>query len=245
MQGEPLVVFKQVNKTFHNVRVLIDFSFTFLQGYTYVICGRSGVGKSTLLRTINALEPIDSGEIYFKNIKVTKHTARYIRKHIGMVFQQFNLFPHLTVLQNITFGPIYSLRKPKREVIKKGLYLLERFGLQDIAQKYPAQISGGQQQRVAIIRALCMDPDLILMDEPTSALDPEMIGEVLALIKEIAREGRSLIIVTHEMGFAKEAAHFICFMDEGRFIEVEVPEVFFTAPKSEAVRRFLAQIKQV
>lgn len=242
MKGDVLVEFKNVHKRFGRTIVLQDFSYTFLEGYTHVICGRSGAGKSTLLRCINALEPIDSGSIYFREIPVSRKTAREVRKRVAMVFQQFNLFPHLTILENATLGPIHALGERKKEAEARARALLERVGIGDRADAYPAQLSGGQQQRAAIVRALCMNPELILFDEPTSALDPEMIGEVLDVMEDLAREGRSMIVVTHEMGFAKEAADLVSFMENGRFIETHPPTEFFANPQFETTRRFLRQI---
>ncbi|MEM3658550.1 MAG: amino acid ABC transporter ATP-binding protein [Candidatus Hadarchaeum sp.] len=242
MKGDVILEFQHVTKRFAQTVILDDFSFSFKEGMTYVVCGRSGVGKSTLLRTCNGLEPIDSGVIYFKHLKLDKKSVREIRKRVGMVFQHFNLFPHLTVLENLILGPVHALGMRKPEAVQIALSVLERVGLKDKAYSYPAQLSGGQQQRVAIARALCMNPELILFDEPTSALDPEMIGEVLAVMKDLAYEGRSMIVVTHEMGFAKEAADLICFMEGGRFLEVQPPASFLDCPQTESAKRFLAQI---
>lgn len=239
-----LVEFKKVNKQYPTMdhKVLDDFSFEFLNGETHVICGRSGAGKSTLIRCINGLEKIDDGEILFEGEPVTKKTLHDIRKKVAMVFQDFNLFPHMTVLQNVTFGPIHSLGISKEESEETGKVYLERVGLTDKYNSYPGQLSGGQKQRVAIARALNMHPDLILFDEPTSALDPEMIGEVLDIMKKLAKDGMSMIVVTHEMGFAREAADRISFLENGKFIETDPPEVFFTNPSEPSVQSFIKQI---
>lgn len=242
-----LVEFKDVCKTFNNGKttILDHFNFDFIQGETHVICGRSGAGKSTLIRCINYLEKIDSGEILVEGRPVNHHTAISVRKRIAMVFQNFNLFPHLTALENVTFGPINSLRKDKKDVEESAKNFLEKVGLADRMNARPGELSGGQQQRVAIARALNMYPDMILFDEPTSALDPEMVGEVIDIMKELADEHRSMIVVTHEMGFAREAAHRISFLEKGKFIETSAPDEFFDHPKHESVARFIRQIQTV
>ncbi|MCI8505693.1 MAG: amino acid ABC transporter ATP-binding protein [Lachnospiraceae bacterium] len=242
-----LVEFKDVCKTYKNGEIVIldHFNFDFLQGETHVICGRSGAGKSTLIRCINYLEKIDSGEILVEGNTVNRHTATSVRKRIAMVFQNFNLFPNMTALENVTFGPIESLHKSKKEVVESGKMFLEKVGLADRMDSKPSQLSGGQQQRVAIARALNMFPDMILFDEPTSALDPEMVGEVIDIMEELADEKRSMIVVTHEMGFAREAAHRISFMENGTFIETADPNEFFNHPKHESVARFIRQIQTV
>ena len=242
-----LVEFRDVSKTFHNGKIVVldHFNFDFIQGETHVICGRSGAGKSTLIRCINYLEKIDSGEILVEGLPVNRHNASSIRKRIAMVFQNFNLFPHLTALQNVTFGPIQSLHKDRASAEECGKMYLEKVGLADKMNAKPGELSGGQQQRVAIARALCMDPDMILFDEPTSALDPEMVGEVIDIMKELADEKRSMIVVTHEMGFAREAAHRISFMEGGKFIETSNPYDFFNNPRSESLARFIKQIQTV
>lgn len=240
-----LVQFVNVTKTFNNnsTVVLDNFSFNFVEGETHVICGRSGAGKSTLIRCINYLETIDSGEILVDNVSVNSHTAREIRKKISMVFQDFNLFPHMTVMENIIFGPVHSLGIDKKTAEETGKEYLAKVGLLNKIDAFPYELSGGQKQRVAIARSLNMHPEVILFDEPTSALDPEMIGEVLDIIKKLANEGRSMIVVTHEMGFAREAAHRISFLEKGKFIETTDPDTFFTHPEHESVAQFIKQIQ--
>lgn len=240
-----LVEFQNVTKTFHNGKVVVldDFNFSFVEGETHVICGRSGAGKSTLIRCINYLEKIDSGQILVEGVPVTARSVKAIRKKIAMVFQDFNLFPHMSVLENVVFGPIHSLKVDRKTATETGKEYLAKVGLAEKMDSYPYQLSGGQKQRVAIARALNMHPDMILFDEPTSALDPEMIGEVLEIMKELAREGMSMIVVTHEMGFAREAAHRISFLEKGKFIETTDPNTFFTHPAHESVARFISQIQ--
>ncbi len=242
-----LVQFKDVCKTFQGGKtvVLDHFNFDFLQGETHVICGRSGAGKSTLIRCINYLEKIDKGEILVEGTPVNHRTAGSVRKRIAMVFQSFNLFPHMTALENVTFGPIQSLHMDKKAAEETGRMYLEKVGLANKMGSKPGELSGGQQQRVAIARALNMNPDMILFDEPTSALDPEMVGEVLDIMEELADEKRSMIVVTHEMGFAREAAHRISFLEGGKFIETADPDEFFNHPKSESLARFIKQIQTV
>lgn len=240
-----LVKFQDVSKSFNDGKTIVldHFNFDFIQGETHVICGRSGAGKSTLIRCINYLEKIDSGEILVEGKPVNGPNAIEVRKRISMVFQNFNLFPHMTALQNVTFGPINAMHKNKVEAKESGIMFLEKVGLKEKMSVRPGELSGGQQQRVAIARALAMDPDMILFDEPTSALDPEMVGEVIDIMKELADEKRSMIVVTHEMGFAREAAHRISFLDQGKFIETCTPDEFFDHPKSENVKRFIRQIQ--
>lgn len=244
IQKRVLVEFQDVTKSYHNgkLTVLDNFSFEFLSGETHVICGRSGVGKSTLIRCINRLDTIDSGSILVKGTKLTDKTVHNIRKMIAMVFQEFNLFPHMNVLDNVAFGPINSLKKSRKEAEETGKEYLEKVGLYEKIKSYPSQLSGGQKQRVAIARALNMHPDMILFDEPTSALDPEMIGEVLDIMKNLSLEGMSMIVVTHEMGFAREAAHRISFLEGGKFIETSNPDEFFQHPKNPSVAKFINQI---
>ncbi len=242
MKGDVLVTFDGVTKSFGNHIVLDDLSIQFLEGETHVICGRSGAGKSTLIRCINYLERIDSGKIFFRDLEVNKTNAREIRKKVSMVFQEFNLFPHMTVLENATLGPIYTLKEPKDKAEKRALEFFERVGLKDKVNSYPYQLSGGQKQRAAIVRSLTMNPDLILFDEPTSALDPEMIGEVINVIKDLAKEGYSIIIVTHEMNFALEAADKISFLDNGKILLTKPPKEFFQNPEYDTIRQFLRQI---
>lgn len=240
-----LVQFKDVRKTFNEGKTVVmdHFSFDFLKGETHVICGRSGAGKSTLIRCINYLEQIDSGEIIMDGIVLDKKTAIDIRKRVAMVFQNFNLFPNMTALQNVSFGPIESLHVPKAEAIEGAERYLEKVGLKDKMNSKPGELSGGQQQRVAIARALNMNPELILFDEPTSALDPEMVGEVIDIMEELSAEHRSMIVVTHEMGFAKAAADRISFLEGGKFLETNTPIEFFEHPKNESLAKFISQIQ--
>lgn len=237
-----IVEFKGVTKQYGATVVIDDLSMRFYEGKTHVICGRSGAGKSTLIRCINHLESIQKGTISFENITVNKKNVRHIRKRVAMVFQNFNLFPHLRVLQNITLGPVKSLGTPRAEAEARAMDLLKQVGLEDKSRVYPYQLSGGQKQRVAIVRSLAMNPDLILFDEPTSALDPEMIGEVLEVMKRLSDEGRSMIVVSHEMSFAREAADRISFMSDGKLVETRPPKDFFTNPQHADTQRFLAQI---
>lgn len=243
-----MIEFVDVSKIYktqkkEKITVLNKFSSHFLFGETHVICGRSGAGKSTLIRCINYLEKIDHGEIYFEKIKVSAGSAKNIRKKVAMVFQEFNLFPHMSVLKNVIFGPINSLNINVKESVESAKEYLNKVGLFDKINSYPYELSGGQKQRVAIVRALNMHPDVILFDEPTSALDPEMIGEVLDVMKKLAEEGRSMIVVTHEMGFAREAAHRISFLEDGQFIETDTPDVFFNDPNHESVAKFIRQVQ--
>ena len=224
--------------------ILKDISLTIEKGEKVVLIGPSGAGKSTFLRCLNMLDTPDEGHIYFQGIDVTdKNTdINLVRQKMGMVFQHFNLFPHLTVLQNITLAPITLKLQTKEDAEKKAMELLDRIGLAEKANAYPSSLSGGQKQRIAIVRSLAMNPDLILFDEPTSALDPEMVGEVLALMKDVAKEGMTMAVVTHEMGFAKEVATRVLFMDEGVIAESGTPEQIFTEPKSERLKQFLNAI---
>ena len=224
--------------------ILKDISLTIEKGEKVVLIGPSGAGKSTFLRCLNMLDTPDEGHIYFQGIDVTdKNTdINLVRQKMGMVFQHFNLFPHLTVLQNITLAPITLKLQTKEDAEKNAMDLLDRIGLSEKANAYPSSLSGGQKQRIAIIRSLAMNPDLILFDEPTSALDPEMVGEVLALMKDVAKEGMTMAVVTHEMGFAKEVATRVLFMDEGVIAESGTPEQIFTEPKSERLKQFLNAI---
>lgn len=209
-----------------------------------VVIGPSGSGKSTFLRCLNGLETVSSGEIYINKAEIThsKTNLSQVRKEVGMVFQRFNLFNHFTVLENITIGPLQVLKKTKEEAEQLALALLVKVGLQDKAQAYPDQLSGGQQQRVAIARALAMNPIVLLFDEPTSALDPEMVGEVLAVMKDLAREGMTMIVVTHEMGFAREVGDRVLFMDEGHIVEEGTPEQIFSNAQEERTKLFLSKI---
>lgn len=239
-----MIRFSNVNKWFGDLHVLKDIDLNVDAGEVVVVCGPSGSGKSTLIRCINRLEPIQQGELVVDNMKVhdKKTNMTRIRAEIGFVFQQFNLYPHMTALGNVTIAPI-KVRKMKRsEAEKLGREILERVGLGAKADNYPAQLSGGQQQRVAIARGLCMRPKIMLFDEPTSALDPEMINEVLDVMRDLAREGMTMMVVTHEMGFAREVANRVVFMDEGQIVEVGPPNDFFKNPKTERAKLFLSKI---
>jgi glutamate transport system ATP-binding protein len=241
---DPLVVVSGVNKHFGALHVLKDVDLAVARGEVVVVIGPSGSGKSTLCRTINRLETIDSGTITIDGQPLPaegKDLAR-LRARVGMVFQSFNLFAHKSVLDNVTLGPVKVKGVKKAEAERRGRELLERVGIASQAEKYPAQLSGGQQQRVAIARALAMDPTVMLFDEPTSALDPEMINEVLDVMISLAKTGMTMIVVTHEMGFARRAANRVVFMDEGRIIEQATPEQFFTAPESPRTQDFLSKI---
>jgi glutamate transport system ATP-binding protein len=242
--SRPLVELQGVNKRFGDLHVLKDIDLTVAEREVVVVIGPSGSGKSTLCRTINRLEPIDSGTIRLEGqpLPLEGKGLAELRSDVGMVFQSFNLFSHKTVLQNVTIGPIKVRGTPKAEAERRARELLDRVGVADQADKYPAQLSGGQQQRVAIARALAMDPKLMLFDEPTSALDPEMINEVLEVMTTLAREGMTMIVVTHEMGFARRAAHRVAFMDEGRIVEERPPEDFFTNPQTARAQDFLSKI---
>lgn len=233
-----------VNKWFGDFHVLRDIDLTVNEGERIVICGPSGSGKSTLIRCINRLEEHQEGRIVVDGHELTSDLRQIdkVRSEVGMVFQNFNLFPHLTVLDNLCLAPVWVRKMPRAQAEAAAMTYLERVRIPDQALKYPGQLSGGQQQRVAIARALCMNPRVMLFDEPTSALDPEMVKEVLDVMVELARQGMTMMCVTHEMGFAKAVADRVVFMDEGEIVEEAVPEVFFNDPKSERTRRFLAQI---
>lgn len=239
-----MITFLNVNKWFGNLHVLNDINLHVESGEVLVVCGPSGSGKSTLIRCINRLEPIQKGELIVDSFKVHEKGTNMtrLRAEIGFVFQHFNLYPHMTVLENISIAPIKVRRVPRQEAERLGREILERVGLADKETAYPAQLSGGQQQRVAIARGLCMRPKIMLFDEPTSALDPEMINEVLDVMRNLAGEGMTMIVVSHEMGFAREVAHRVAFMDEGRIVEVAPPEEFFTNPKSDRASLFLSKI---
>lgn len=245
-RDEGIIICRDVHKWFGDFHALRGISLTMQKGEVVVICGPSGSGKSTFIRTINRLEEHQRGQIIVDGVELT-HDLRNIetiRREVGMVFQQFNLFPHLTVLQNITLAPIWVLKKKKGEAEEIAMQLLERVGIPEQAEKYPGQLSGGQQQRVVIARALAMSPKIMLFDEPTSALDPEMIKEVLDVMKELARSGMTMIVVTHEMGFAREVADRIIFFDFGELIEENTPEEFFHNPQHDRTKLFLSQILQ-
>jgi ABC-type polar amino acid transport system ATPase subunit len=233
-----------LHKKFKNLHVLKGINLNVHKGEVVVIIGPSGSGKSTMLRCLNKLEEADSGEILFKGTSITqcKDDINEIRQNMGMVFQNFNLFPHMTVLENIIFAPTKLNKMDKNEAENMGLNLLERVGLKDKASSFPNKLSGGQKQRVAIARALAMSPDLMLFDEPTSALDPEMVGEVLEVMKQLAKEGMTMVIVTHEMNFAKEVADRVVFMDDGIILEEGSPEDIFTNPKNQRTQDFLRRV---
>ncbi len=240
----PLIEMKGVNKYFGSLHVLKDINLTVGQGEVLVVIGPSGSGKSTLCRTINRLETISSGSIQIEGQELPaegKALAR-LRSQVGMVFQNFNLFAHKTILENVMLGPVHVHGVPAVEAEKKARALLARVGVENQAHKLPAKLSGGQQQRAAIARALAMEPKALLFDEPTSALDPEMITEVLDVMLELASSGMTMVVVTHEMGFARSAAHRVAFMDEGRVVEVNDPETFFREPESQRARDFLSKV---
>jgi glutamate transport system ATP-binding protein len=240
----PMISVKGVNKHFGALHVLKDINLEVPRGQVVVLLGPSGSGKSTLCRTINRLETIDSGSIHVDGELLPEEGRKLatLRSEVGMVFQSFNLFAHKTILENVTLAPMKVRRKNKDEARKKGLELLERVGVANQADKYPAQLSGGQQQRVAIARSLAMGPKVMLFDEPTSALDPEMVNEVLSVMTSLATEGMTMIVVTHEMGFARRASHRVVFMADGTIVEDAEPDEFFTAPKSNRARDFLGKI---
>ncbi len=240
-----LIQVKNLVKTFNGkIHALDHVSLDISQGDVVVIVGPSGSGKSTFLRSLNLLEEPTSGEVIFEGVNIAGRGVNidHHRQKMGMVFQHFNLFPHLTILQNMTLAPMKVKKTPQKVAEEKALSLLDRVGLRDRAQAYPIQLSGGQKQRVAIVRALCMEPEVMLFDEPTSALDPEMVGEVLEVMKSLAREGMTMVVVTHEMGFAREVATRVIFMDTGRIVEENPPEEFFTNPQSDRLKDFLAKV---
>ena len=239
-----LIRVRNLQKSFKDLQVLNGIDLDICHGDVVVIVGPSGSGKSTFLRCLNRLEETTGGNIYFKDVDITARDVN-INKHrqkMGMVFQQFNLFPHLTIMRNLTIGPMKLLGKSKEEAEKKAQELLDRVGLGDRANSYPNQLSGGQKQRVAIVRALCMEPEVMLFDEPTSALDPEMVGEVLEVMQELAREGMTMVCVTHEMGFAREVASRVLFIDEGKIMEQGPPEEIFNHPKHPRLQEFLSKV---
>lgn len=239
-----MIITKNLQKSFHGNQILKGIDIHIEQGEKVVIVGPSGSGKSTFLRCLNLLETTTGGEVWFEGNNITSKECNInkLRQKMGMVFQQFNLFPHLTVKENITLGPIKLGLMSKEEADKKAEELLVRVGLPDKAEQYPKQLSGGQKQRIAIARALAMNPEVMLFDEPTSALDPEMVGEVLTLMKELADEGMTMVVVTHEMGFAREVATRVIFMDEGEIKEENTPEEFFANPKDERLKEFLSKV---
>ena len=242
--SDPIIKIEGMNKWFGDFQVLKDIDLAVEKNKKIVVCGPSGSGKSTLIRCINRLEEHQKGTIIVDGTELTENTKNIeaIRAEVGMVFQQFNLFPHLSILDNCTLAPIWVKKMPKKEAEKLALEHLERVQILDQAQKYPGQLSGGQQQRVAIARALCMKPKIMLFDEPTSALDPEMIKEVLDAMVNLAKKGMTMIVVTHEMGFAKEVADEVIFMDEGMIVEKANTKDFFANPKSDRTKLFLSQI---
>lgn len=246
MSGEKQVLFeiRQLCKSFGKVQVLDHIDATIRQGEVVAIIGPSGSGKSTFLRSLNLLEMPTGGEILFEGKTITdpKSDINVYRQKIGMVFQHFNLFANKTILDNMTLAPIKVLKKSKEEAEKEAMELLARVGLAEKANAYPAQLSGGQKQRIAIVRSLCMHPDVMLFDEPTSALDPEMVGEVLSVMRDLAHEGMTMVIVTHEMGFAREVASRVLFVDEGKIKEENTPEEFFDHPKNERLKEFLSKV---
>ncbi|MFI1253119.1 amino acid ABC transporter ATP-binding protein [Streptomyces netropsis] len=244
MAVDPLIELRDVNKHYGKLHVLRDINLTVGRGEVVVVIGPSGSGKSTLCRAINRLEPVESGTILLDGQPLPEEgrALAKLRAEVGMVFQSFNLFAHKTVLANVSLAPLKVRKRGKGEANKRSRELLERVGLLDQADKYPAQLSGGQQQRVAIARALAMDPKALLFDEPTSALDPEMINEVLEVMRQLARDGMTMVVVTHEMGFARSAANRVVFMADGRIVEDRTPEEFFTAPESERAKDFLSKI---
>ena len=242
--GQLLFEIRDLCKSFGDIEVLKNINTTISQGEVVVIVGPSGSGKSTFLRSLNLLEEPTGGQILFEGKDITdpKANINLYRQHIGMVFQHFNLFPHKTILQNMTLAPVQLLKRSKKEAEEEAMKLLERVGLPEKANAYPSQLSGGQKQRIAIVRSLCMHPDVMLFDEPTSALDPEMVGEVLGVMSDLARDGMTMVIVTHEMGFAKEVADRVLFMDGGYIVEQGTPDEIFNHPKEERTKNFLSKV---
>lgn len=244
IENEILITVDNLHKSFGDTHVLRGVNAEIHKGDVMVVIGPSGSGKSTFLRCLNRLEEPTGGRICFEGVDITdpKVNINIHRQKMGMVFQQFNLFPHMTILKNMTIGPMKLLGKSKAEAEDKAMELLARVGLADRADSYPSQLSGGQKQRVAIVRALCMDPDVMLFDEPTSALDPEMVGEVLEVMKQLASENMTMVVVTHEMGFAREVATKVVFIDEGVILEEGAPEEFFGNPKNPRLKDFLSKV---
>ena len=241
---EPLIQVQNLGKSFGNIEVLKDISVDIYKGDVVFVVGPSGSGKSTFLRCLNRLEEPTKGHIYFEGTDITdpKTDIDKHRQKMGMVFQQFNLFPHMDIMKNLTLAPVKLQGKSQQEAEAEAMRLLERVGLADRAHAYPSQLSGGQKQRIAIVRALCMKPDVMLFDEPTSALDPEMVGEVLNVMRDLAAEKMTMVVVTHEMGFAKEVATRVMFMDGGYFMEEAAPDEFFSNPKNERLKSFLSKV---
>ena len=244
MTTDVLIKVEDLCKSFDDMEVLKGVNAEIDKGDVMVVIGASGSGKSTFLRCLNLLEEPTGGSIYFEGVDITDKSVdiNIHRQKMGMVFQQFNLFPHMTVLKNMTIGPMRLLKQSKAEAEKNAMALLERVGLADRADAYPSQLSGGQKQRISIVRALAMNPDVMLFDEPTSALDPEMVGEVLEVMKQLAKEGMTMVVVTHEMGFAREVGTKIVFVDEGVIVEQGSPEEFFDNPKSPRLKDFLSKV---
>ena len=244
VSSRPMIELRKVNKWYGEFHVLRDINLTVDKGQKIVVCGPSGSGKSTMIRCINRLEEHQQGQIIVEGTELTGDLRNIdtVRREVGMVFQQFNLFPHLTVVENLTLAPIWVRKMPKKEAEEMAMYYLGRVRIPEQAKKYPGQLSGGQQQRVAIARSLCMKPKIMLFDEPTSALDPEMVKEVLDVMIELAREGMTMICVTHEMGFARAVADSVIFMDKGEIVESAPPTEFFAHPKSDRTKLFLSQI---
>jgi general L-amino acid transport system ATP-binding protein len=242
--NEQAIVISQMNKWFGDFHVLRDINLTVGRGERVVVCGPSGSGKSTMIRCINRLEEHQKGSIVVDGVELTADVKRIdeIRREVGMVFQHFNLFPHLTILENLTLAPIWVKKMPKKDAEEVAMHYLKRVKIPEQAAKYPGQLSGGQQQRVAIARSLCMSPKIMLFDEPTSSLDPEMVKEVLDTMVTLAQEGMTMICVTHEMGFARQVANRVIFMDQGQIIEANTPEEFFKNPQHERTKLFLSQI---
>ena len=241
---ESLIMVRNLEKHYGELHALDGVSMNIEKGEVVVVIGPSGSGKSTFLRSLNLLEMPTSGEIIFEGVNMLdKHVDINVhRQKMGMVFQHFNLFPHMTIMKNITIAPMKLLKKSRAEAEEKAHRLLKRVGLDDRAESYPSQLSGGQKQRIAIVRALCMEPDVMLFDEPTSALDPEMVGEVLDVMKSLAKEGMTMVVVTHEMGFAKEVADRVVFMADGKILETGSPEEMFSNPKTDKAKQFLASV---
>lgn len=240
-----MIKFNELNKWYGTHHVLQNINLEVAKGEVVVVCGPSGSGKSTLIRCVNGLEKFQSGTLIVDDLPVANEAnLRQLRMELGFVFQQFNLYPHKTALENVTLAPIHVRKLPRKEAISRGREILEKVGLGDKFDAYPQQLSGGQQQRVAIARSLCMQPKVMLFDEPTSALDPEMINEVLDVMVSLAKDGMTMIVVTHEMGFARKVADRVVFIDKGVIVEVAAPEAFFTAPKNERTREFLGKILQ-
>ena len=244
MNKEPLIRVQDLGKSFGSIHVLKGINVNIYKGDVVFVVGPSGSGKSTFLRCLNLLEEPTQGHIFFEGTDITdpKVNIDKHRQKMGMVFQQFNLFPHMDIMKNLTLAPMKLQGKSQQEAETEAMQLLERVGLADRAHAFPSQLSGGQKQRIAIVRALCMIPDVMLFDEPTSALDPEMVGEVLSVMRDLAKEKMTMVVVTHEMGFAREVANRVMFMDEGYFMEEAAPEEFFGNPKNERLKSFLSKV---